>query len=321
MNSQRAYVKVKLRHWYKLALIWLESLLPLPLRHRLTTFIYPDQNALIGLGLRVQKDQLLRKRLYKRIKNGSLRFVVSTWHLIETAQTANVNSATRLADFIDSLTPLWIHERRELQKMAVKEDFYRFCKIPFEELAAITSKPAVVGALFGDGPKAKYDIPARDFVRQWIEHPEQLNPVRKSLEGNAETLVKLRTLTAEGKITEEIKKQTTKQLFKLSLPKITPTGLEIGHETAAQYVEQAKISAVPTFAVEEAISENEWGEEAVGKADNNTFVDKMHLISALPYVDKIVTNDPFFRAIYPAAQKSGHVKAEIVGNEDFMRNL
>lgn len=283
--------------------------------------IYPDQNALIGLGLRAQKDQLLRKRLYMRIKNGSLRFVVSTWHLHETAQTANVNSATRLADFMDSLTPLWIHERRELQKLAVKEDFYRFCNIQFEEAPPIASKAAVVGALFGDGPKSKYDIPARDFVRQWIEHPDQLTIVKKSLEANAETLVKLRSLTAEGKITKEIKDETTKQLFKLSLPKTTPNGLQIGYETAAQYVEQAKISSIPTFAVEEAISENEWGQEAVGKADNNTFVDKMHLISALPYVDKIVTNDPFFRAIYPAAQKSGHVKAEIVTNETFLGNL
>jgi hypothetical protein len=312
-------IKVRLLHWYKMALIWFDSLLPL--RYRVTSLIYPDQNALIGLGLRVQRDKLLRKRLYVRIKNGSLRFVVSTWHLIETAQTTNVNSATRLADFIDTLMPRWIHERRALQKMAVKHDFYRFCNIQSDELHPTTSKAAVIGALFDDGPKAKYDIPARDFVRQWIEHPEQLNVLKKVVENNADTLVKLRTLTAEGKITAELKEQTTKQLFELSLPQTTPNGLQIGNETAAQYVEQANINAVPTLAVEEAISENEWGNDAVGKADKNTFVDKMHLISALPYVDKIVTNDSFFGAIYPAARASGHVKAVLISNEDFMRGI
>lgn len=319
MNSQWASIKARLLHWYKLLLIWLESLLPL--RYRVTTLIYPDQNALIGLGLRVQKDKFLRERLYMPIKNGSLRFVVSTWHLIETAQTTNVNSATRLADFIDSLTPLWIHERRQLQKMAVKWDFYRFCNLQFDELPPITSKAAVIGGLFDDGPKAKYDIPARDFVRQWIEHPEQINVLKVSVERNAETLVKLRQLTAEGKITPALRGQTTKEMFRLSLPQTTPNGLQIGNETAAQYVEQANINAVPTFAVEEAISENEWGEDAVGKADKNTFVDKMHLISALPYVDTIVTNDAFFKAIYPAAQASGHVRAVLVSNEGFMKGI
>jgi len=60
---------------------------------------------------------------------------------------------------------------------------------------------------------------------------------------------------------------------------------------------------------------------AVGKADKNTFVDKVHLISALPYVDKIITSDLFFKAIYPAAQASGHVKAVLVSNEEFMKGV
>jgi len=283
--------------------------------------VYLDQNALIGLGLRVAKDALLRRRLYMRVNNGSLRFVVSTWHLIETAQTKNVNSASRLADFIDSLRPLWIHERRELQKLAVKEDFYRFCKISFEEAPPISSKAAVIGALFGDGALAKYDIPSQDFVRQWIEHPEQLNVLKETFANSTETLLRLRELTATGKLTPQIKVEATRQFFKLSLPKTTPNGLAIGSETQGQYVLQAKVDAIPTFAVEEAISENEWGKDAVGKADRNTFVDKMHLISALPYVEKIVTNDPFFRAIYPAAQKSGHVKAVLAANEEFIGSL
>jgi len=312
-------IRARILHWYRLALIWLNSLLPLRLRE--VSIICLDQNALIGIGLRSQKDTLFRERLYKRIEDGSLRFVVSTWHLIETANTTNINSATRLADFIDSLNPLWIHERRELQKIAVKEDFYRFCNIQFTPSALITSKPAVIGALFGHGAEPQYDIPSRDFVRQWIEHPEQLAFLKKVFEQNAETLVRLRELTANGKLTPQHKEQADKQFFKLSLPKTTPSGLEIGHNLGAQYVEQATINTIPTFAVEWAISDNEWGSAAVGKADRNTFVDKMHLISALPYVDKIITNDPFFRAIYPAAQKSGQVKAEFASNEDFMASL
>jgi hypothetical protein len=314
-----AVIKAHLLHRYRLLLYWFESQLPPTCRK--VRLIYLDQNALIGLGLRAQKDPLLRERLYKRIGDGSLAIVLSPWHLVETAQSTNINSATRLAEFMDSLKPLWIHERRELQKLDVQEDFYRFCKIEFQVTPRVTSKAAVIGALFGQAALAKYEIPARDFVKQWIEHPEQLGIMKKSFESNAESLLKLRELATQGKLTEGVKKKAAERFFELSMPKSTPTGLEIGADTAAQYVAQASTSSIPTFAVEEAISVNEWGKEAVGKVDRNTFVDKIHLISALPFVDEIVSTDPFFRAIYPAAQKCGHVRAALLGNEELMARL
>lgn len=319
MKPKWVVSKARVLHWYRFLLHWCESLLPLSWRK--FPLIYLDQNALIGLGLRVQRGPLLYKRLYKRIGNGSLRIVVSLWHLVETAQTANVNSATRLADFIDSLKPLWIHERRELQKLDVKEDFYRYCKINFQVYPRITSKPAVLGALFGDGALTKYDIPSRDFVVRWTKHPEQLAIMKKSFESEAESILKLRELATQGKLTEPINKEANRKWFELSMPQETPAGLQISRETRAAYAEHASVGAIPTFAVEEAISVNEWGEEAVGKVDRNTFLDKIHLISALPFVDQVVSTDAFFRAIYPAAQQSGHVRAALISNEEFMGRL
>ena len=282
---------------------------------------YLDQNALIGLGLRVHKDALLRDRLYKRIGNASLRVVVSPWHLVETAHTANIHSATRLAEFIDSLMPQWIHERRELQKLDVQDDFYRFCKMDFEPTPRITSKAAVIGALFGDGPLTKYEIPSSDFVKHWIEHPEQLRTMKKSFQSEAEAILKIRDLVTNGKLTQAIQQEASRRWFELSMPKVTPAGLEITRETKAAYIAQARVNAIPTFAVEHAISVHEWSQDAVGRVDSNTLVDKVHLISALPFVDEIITTDPFFSAIYPAARVSGHVKALLVSNEEFMSRL
>src|SRR5215469_14867877 len=159
-------IRARFLHWYRLLLFWLES--RLPSRCKKTRLIYLDQNALIGLGLRIQRDTLLRDRVNRRIGNGSLKIVVSPWHLVETANTANLNSATRLADFIDGMNPGWIHERRELQKLDVQEDFYRFCNVDFTSARRVTSKAAVIGALFGVEALDKYDIPSRNFVRQWI---------------------------------------------------------------------------------------------------------------------------------------------------------
>jgi hypothetical protein len=165
------------------------------------SLVYLDQNALIGLGLKAQKDPYLYKRLYSKIERGSLRTVVSSWHLIETAKSTNIDSATRLADFIDSLRPLWIYERRNLQKLDVQEDFFRFLKIEFTVTPRVTTKAAVIAALFEQPPSSKYDIPSRDFVKQWMQHSEQLDVLKKSIESNANALQGLRKLRAEGKLT------------------------------------------------------------------------------------------------------------------------
>lgn len=145
--------------------------------------------------------------------------------------------------------------------------------------------------------------------------------LKKSVESNVNALQRLRELTAQGKLTEEIKRRVDAILLKASLPKRTPGGLEIGPEVKAQYLAQANISAIPTFAVETVISAHEWGENAVGMAVRNTWIDKFHLISALPWVDEIVSADPFFHAIYPVAKKSGHVRAVVKENDEFMDRL
>ncbi len=55
--------------------------------------------------------------------------------------------------------------------------------------------------------------------------------------------------------------------------------------------------------------------------DRNTLIDKFHLISALPYVDEVITNDKFFYKVFPAAQNTGHVKAKVVRNEEFLKRF
>jgi hypothetical protein len=99
----------------------------------------------------------------------------------------------------------------------------------------------------------------------------------------------------------------------------TPAGLHVGREVKIDYVQQANIDAMPTLAIESAISEHEWVSK--GGADRNTLIDKFHLISALPYVDEIVSDDKFFHELYPVAVKTGHVKAKLLGNAEFLNRF
>jgi hypothetical protein len=279
---------------------------------------YLDQNALIALGVMARKSDF-RKKLDFSLKSEALSVVVSTWHLVETANTKNMAGALELAEFIDSLKPPWLLERRDAQRLEVEEDFCKFLNLDCPKKPRVTTRSAALAALNRQNDAPKFDIPSSAFVKQWIEHPAQLKLLEETYKRGVDTLLRLRQLAKEGKLTAEIRQRVDEILVGASLPKTTPAGLEVGREVKIGYVQQVKISTLPTFAIETAISEHEWISQ--GGADRNTLIDKFHLISALPYVDEIVSNDEFFHEIYPWAQKTGFVKAKLVRNEEFLKRF
>jgi hypothetical protein len=123
----------------------------------------------------------------------------------------------------------------------------------------------------------------------------------------------------DGKVTDEIRTRVKEILLNVSLPRTTPEGLELGREVKADYVAQANVATIPSLAIETAISEHEWVSQ--GGADRNTLIDKFHLIPALPYVDEIVSGDKLFRKIHTVAVRTGHVKAQLIGNGDFLNRF
>jgi len=116
---------------------------------------YLDQNALIELGRKARNTDF-RKKLDSAIESGSFAAVVSSWHLIETAHTANLANATELANFIDSLNPSWLLERRDIQMLDVEEDFYTFLKIASPSKPRVTTRSSAFAAL----TKQKDSIPS-----------------------------------------------------------------------------------------------------------------------------------------------------------------
>lgn len=245
--------------------------------------------------------------------------MVSSWHLIETAHTTNVQNAIRLADFLDSLSPLWLLERRNIQLIEVREDFLRFAGVRFDSQPRVTTRSAALATLLGQKDSSRFDIPSRKVVEQWIQHPEQLQDLDQAYRDNVNALLGLRNLRKAGKLTDEVSRRLDKEVLKAEIPRATPSGLEIGPHIKADYLAQAKLETIPTLAIESAISEHEWN--AKGGADRNTLIDKFHLISALPYVDEIVSDDRFFSTLYPVAGATGHVKAKLWKVGDFWKRF
>jgi hypothetical protein len=274
-----------------------------------------DQNAVLALGRKARNPEF-RKKLDAMLATGALTIVVSSWHLIETANTTKVERAIELADFIDSLKPLWLLERRDIQRLDVEEDFYRFLKLEYPTKPRVATRSAVFAALNNKKDTPRFDIPSRNFVKQWIEHPEQLRVLEDTYKKNADTLPRLRELTKQGRLTEEIRRRVDELLVTGSLPNSTPAGLDVGRGAKLEYGQQSKVETIPSFAIEAAISEHEWVSH--GGTDRNTLIDKFHLVSALSYVDEIVSDDKFFHKLYPVAEKTGHVRAKPIGNAEFL---
>src|SRR5437588_885304 len=119
---------------------------------------YLDQNALIALGRKARADSIFRKTLSDAIQSGGLTVVLSTWHLIETAHTSNRQNAIELAEFIDSLKPMWLLERMDALKLDVEDDFLRFAKLSPIQRPRVTTRSAVFAALNGQKDSARFDI-------------------------------------------------------------------------------------------------------------------------------------------------------------------
>jgi hypothetical protein len=128
---------------------------------------FPDQNALVALG-RNARNPDFRKKLDAALESRSLSVVVSSWHLIETANTTNLGNAIELADFIDSLRPDWLLERRDIQRLDVAEDFYKFANLKFTVSPRVTTRSAVFASLNGQKDSSKFDIASRDFVNKTL---------------------------------------------------------------------------------------------------------------------------------------------------------
>ena len=280
---------------------------------------YLDQNALINLGRKALANDQFRAKLNDLIGSGALTVVLSPWHLVETAHHVKTEKAIQLAEFIDSLRPAWLLERYDVRTQEIHEDFFRFARIEVPKKERVTPHSAAWATMFHEADSAKFDIPSAAFVKQWIEHPEQLETLRKTYSGNTDSLRRLRKAVKEGKVTDAIHKQSNQVFLKEHIPQLTPAGIEVPRSVAAEYIERGDIQSIPTMVLEKAISEHEW--KASGRDDRNTLIDKFHLIPALAYVDEIVSDDRFFHTIYPVVQKTGYVRANLIKFAEFLKRF
>lgn len=272
---------------------------------------YLDQNALIKLGHRSRRPEF-RTRLDIAIDSGSLTIVACITHLVETAQTTNRQNAILLAEFLESLKPAWLVANP--RRLEICEDFYRFANIPYLPSERVVSGRAGFARVVGQTGPA--DVTPKQFVEGLINHPNQLTGFENMRRLSIEASQSVRKDRKAGKLSPDRIRRAQERGIRADVPNNTPAGLEVGLQLKEEYVRQATVSAVPTWALESAISEYLRGRNDY--AEKNTVIDKFCLFYAPPYVDEIVSNDKLFGLVYPVAEKTGHARARLIKNETFI---
>jgi hypothetical protein len=271
---------------------------------------YLDQNALIELGHKSRKAEF-RAKLNVALESGSLTIVASITHLIETANTTNRQNAITLAESLESLKPAWLvlNPRR----LEIAEDFYRFANIACSSSERVISGSH--GFAHGVGQPSLNATP-KQFVEELINHPELRNDFESVCRLSVEASRSVRKDRKAGKLSPDRIRRAQERTIRAEAPNQTPSGLQIAPQLKEEYAKQAKVSAIPTMAIESAISE--YLRTRNDYTDRNSVIDKFCLFYAPPYVDEIVSNDKLFRIVYPEAEKSGHVRARLIRNEVFV---
>jgi hypothetical protein len=89
--------------------------------------------------------------------------------------------------------------------------------------------------------------------------------------------------------------------------------------TRNRYLDSVNINELPSLAIEFLIAEKSWTNQ--GGTDWNTMVEKFHLISALPYVDVIVSDDHYFHSILPVSKSAPFPLARVLRFEDLCKQF
>lgn len=283
--------------------------------------LYLDQNALIALGRRARRLHF-RAKLDEFIRAGTT-LVLSWWSLIEASYGDSETNSKELAVFMESIRPLWILERFDIVRFDVSENIFRYLRIPFERSSRIVDFRGLLhsfeikrkrGALPFQGDIAK-------FVELWRK--QRLKPgdaLEEAFTNAGRQLIRLRAHHRSGKISPQMTRNAQVALAAVALPRETPSGLVLSNDLLMDYIRDMDPATIPAIALETAISRYQWGMKKTG-AGRNSLIDKFALVSALPYVDEIVSDDRFFHGAYPNAKSTGHVRATLLHVSDLISRI
>ncbi len=278
--------------------------------------VYCDHNFVITAHDADKKYQDCLRRL---ASEGKVTYVVLTSHWLEMARDKDPVRGLRVAQFADSLNPLWLCERRGIQRREVEHAFFAFVEVPHQNKFPVGTMAEVITDLTGtDVETASRYRDSGAFVAHMRtlgeKHPLELN-IRKNFEVQQKNAEAYRA----GKYSEEILRLVDGISIESLLPDKTPGGVAIAREAKARFLDSCKNSDFPSIAVEVALTKDGWQMNRI--LNDRTFRDSQHVI-AIPYVDLFLTDDGVLsNAIVRIKPQFTFPTAEVITRAEFDRRF
>jgi hypothetical protein len=274
--------------------------------------VYCDHNFVIVAH---DAGSTYRDHLGVLVSANQLKFVLSTWHWLEMARDKVPERGLSVAAFADSLSPVWLFERLNIQRREVEDAFLQFMGITPTRASSLGSLAGVLADLTG------YDTRITGTYRDsgaFVSHMRTLgenHPLSASLRVNFEAQKQNGENYRAGRYTPEMLRCLDKILIGRFLPLTTPKGETIDNSVKDKFLQSCRLDQFPSIAVEGGLTLDGW---QTGRTLNDrAFRDSQHVI-ALPYVDFFVTDDgPLTAAIQRVAAKLTFRTAEVITKAEF----
>lgn len=277
---------------------------------------YCDHNFLINTFGETPPYQT---RLRNSIEQRRIELVLSTWHWEEMARDANEARSLGLADYADSLQPLWLRERRNLQTNEVADALFRFIGAEYQIPPPFAALPEVVAAMVGVEPQiaANYTRSA-PFVRH-LRTPQGAAPLREAYDQVYRAQEFVRQAHRNQNFSRPIRRTVDRTLVQQLLPDRTPTGEKIDRRLKRKFLSQIRVNQLPSLAVEVALSDD--ARQLNRALPEREFRDRQHAI-AIPYVDFLITDDGrLTNTIGRIAQRLTFPTATVINKTEFERRF
>jgi hypothetical protein len=163
------------------------------------------------------------------------------------------NRGIALAEFADSLKPLWLHERRHLQQNEVAQGLFEEIGVLYRLPAPVARLEDVLAEMTGIEVQRDRCPNSAAFVR-YMRTAEGRAPLLDPLQQAIEAQRANRGAYNAGSFTRQIRRQIQRRVVASLLPERTPDGKLIPLSAKRKFVMDFREQDYPSVAVESALS-------------------------------------------------------------------
>ncbi len=266
--------------------------------------IYLDQMALIALGRRKLSAEEAGVR--NCIEQGRVTLVLSPAHWVDTAGGSSTQRSRELAQFIDSLRPVWLRERISIHRLEIR------CfleEIQFEQLRervickTVSELVADIGGLHAGGTAI---VSTTDVVVHLRTSPQARQIFDQAYAQNERAFKVNRRKFRAGLITLDVEQR----LHAAYLRRVGGVGAGTPEDDRLQ---EAPAEALRSIVCEWEATKEGWRQGGV--MGRRRLRDLFHLTVAMPYADVILTYDlQMRRTIAAGSRRVSFPVATVVGS-------